>query len=221
MARKQKRVASAERRLQILRVARRLFARQGFRGTTTRQIADEARVNEAIIFRHFRRKDDLYWAVLDEASRARKSREGLEEAFNSGAGSGASRRRSDEEIFSSIAEGILRRSREKPELTRLLLFSALERHSLSQRFFRTYIASYWDVLARYIRQRMRSGAFRQMNPLLAARSFVGMAGHYALMQNLFGAKAYHHENDRLVCRTMAQIWLGGIQAKKFAPRSQK
>lgn len=214
MVKKRKRVASADRKLQILRVARRLFARQGFRGTTTRQIADDANVNEAIIFRHFPRKDDLYWAVLDEISRARKGKQELEQAFAHSTQPGSSGRSDDEEIFTSIAEGILRRSRENPDLGRLLLFSALERHSLSQRFFKTYIAAYWDMLTKYIRGRMRSGEFRHLNPLLAARTFVGMVSQYHMMQDLFGAKRYHRHDDRFVCRTMAEIWLGGVKSAR-------
>ena len=41
-----------QRHKQILAVAAELFARQGFHGTTTRQIAEQAQVNEAILFRH-------------------------------------------------------------------------------------------------------------------------------------------------------------------------
>jgi len=221
MTKRRKRVASADRRLQILRVARRLFARQGFKSTTTRQIAEGARVNEAIIFRHFKRKDDLYWAVLDEISRARRGREELQDTVAASTRPGSKRNADDEKIFTAIAEGILRRSRENPELGRLLLFSALERHSLSQRFFQTYIAAYWDLLANYIRGRMRSGDFRPMNPLLAARSFIGMVSHYHLLQDLFGAKKYHQHDDRLVCRTMAQIWLGGVQRSSSGTRKSK
>jgi AcrR family transcriptional regulator len=55
-----------DRREQIMDAATELFALQGFRGTATRQIADTARVNEAIIFRHFGRKEGLYWAVIEQ-----------------------------------------------------------------------------------------------------------------------------------------------------------
>ena len=78
MATKRKRVSAADRRDQILSVARELFAKQGFRGTTTRQIADQAQVNEAILFRHFRSKEALYWAVLDHLSRQRNNRGNLQ-----------------------------------------------------------------------------------------------------------------------------------------------
>jgi AcrR family transcriptional regulator len=53
MATAQVRVPAATRREQILEVSTRLFAQQGYSGTTTRQLALAAGVNEALLFRHF------------------------------------------------------------------------------------------------------------------------------------------------------------------------
>src|SRR5215470_219425 len=78
MAAKLTRVSSVDRRAQIIGIAERLFARKGFKGTTTREIADRARVNEAIIFRHFPHKEDLYWAVVDSKCGLAKGRKDLE-----------------------------------------------------------------------------------------------------------------------------------------------
>jgi AcrR family transcriptional regulator len=46
-------------RQRILEAAERVFARDGFQGATTREIAREAGVNEVTLFRHFRTRDDL------------------------------------------------------------------------------------------------------------------------------------------------------------------
>src|ERR687883_1828091 len=59
------RMAAEDRRPQIVDVAMRLFSERGFRGTTTKEIAQAAGVSEAIIFRHFATKDDLYAAIID------------------------------------------------------------------------------------------------------------------------------------------------------------
>jgi AcrR family transcriptional regulator len=40
-------------RSRILAAAREIFALKGTRGTTTREVADRAGVNEATLFRHF------------------------------------------------------------------------------------------------------------------------------------------------------------------------
>lgn len=48
-----------ERREELLRAAARVYARHGYRGSTTRRIANEAGVNEITIFRQFGTKDTL------------------------------------------------------------------------------------------------------------------------------------------------------------------
>src|SRR5713226_1005867 len=59
------RMAGGERRLQILRVAMRLFSQRGFGGATTKEIAMAAGVSEAMVFRHFATKKELCSAILD------------------------------------------------------------------------------------------------------------------------------------------------------------
>lgn len=48
----------------LLRAAVKVFAETGTRGATTRRIAQEAKVNEVTLFRHFKSKDDLLKAAL-------------------------------------------------------------------------------------------------------------------------------------------------------------
>jgi len=59
-----KRMAGTERRTQIIAAARRVFSRQGYDGAKTLQIAREANVSEALVYRHFPSKLALYRAVL-------------------------------------------------------------------------------------------------------------------------------------------------------------
>lgn len=55
-----RRLPAHERRRQILLAAIRVFARGGLHGTTTRAIAAEADVAEALLYRHFESKEDLF-----------------------------------------------------------------------------------------------------------------------------------------------------------------
>jgi AcrR family transcriptional regulator len=48
----------------LLRAAIKIFAETGSRGATTRRIAQEAKVNEVTLFRHFKSKDDLLRCAL-------------------------------------------------------------------------------------------------------------------------------------------------------------
>lgn len=199
------RVPAEDRREQILNVAMALFARRGFEGTTTRQIAEMARVNEAIIFRHFPTKEDLYWAIIRrKCSHAGRTRM-IEERIAAGG--------SDLEIFSSIAQRMLARTRVDENITRLLLFTALERHELSHEFFQNFVAQQYEALARYIRRRVAEGAFRSIDPTLAARGFLGMVIYYYLVQELSGGKRQSGCDPASAGQTLAELWLRGVVAE--------
>ncbi|MBO0735265.1 MAG: TetR/AcrR family transcriptional regulator [Alphaproteobacteria bacterium] len=58
------RLDSDERRKAIVAAAVPLFARKGFAGTTTRELAEAAGISEALLFRHFPSKRQLYSEIL-------------------------------------------------------------------------------------------------------------------------------------------------------------
>lgn len=61
---KKTRISSEKRRGLIIEAARHLFSEKGFHGVTTRELAEEAGVSEALIFRHFPSKEAIYKAML-------------------------------------------------------------------------------------------------------------------------------------------------------------
>ncbi|MFI7707475.1 TetR/AcrR family transcriptional regulator [Nonomuraea sp. NPDC049480] len=62
-----RRLRRAERREQILDAATRAFARAGYAGTGLDDVAAEAELTRAMLYRHFESKADLYRAALDRA----------------------------------------------------------------------------------------------------------------------------------------------------------
>jgi TetR/AcrR family transcriptional regulator len=190
-----------------------LFSRRGFRGTTTREIAAQAGVNEAILFRHFPHKDKLYWAVLESKCRGARGRRELARRLRSCS--------DPREALASVAEEILRRNMEDPARSRLFFYSALEHHRLSRRLFRTHFARYHEVLADYIRAQIREGRFRPVHPLLAARGFLGMVFHHFQIQELFGEQFYRKFDLREVSQALADLWLEGVRVNGRAPRLRR
>ncbi len=63
-------MTSAERREQLIGVARSLFANRGFEGTSVEEIAAKAQVSKPIVYEHFGGKEGLYAVVVDREVRA-------------------------------------------------------------------------------------------------------------------------------------------------------
>ncbi len=202
------RMSGEDRRRQIIDVAIRLFSQKGFRGTTTREIALAAGVNEAIIFRHFATKHDLYSAIIDQIACSDEA-QAIETLVNE-----AIRQRDDRRIFETIALHILEYHERDDSLMRLIFYSALEGHELCDIFFRNQVSRRHRMIADYIKQRIAEGAFRRVDPLTTARAFFGMVLYHAQLKALYarqhGAGSLDISN-RQAAERFADLFLGSLK----------
>lgn len=212
------RLSAAERRSHIVRAAMDLFARKGFDGTTTKEIALASGVTEAIIFRHFATKEDLYSAIIDYQMKEKRLQ--IQAALDE-----AATRRDDRAFFIRLAEAILDHYSEDPCLMRLMLYSALEGHRLSQMVYETHAAEMFEYLTHYISRRIKEGAFRAIHPRAAVRAFVGMVVHHALVRELFDPQQKLLKlSNRQAATLFADIFLGGVlssEASSGRPLSRR
>lgn len=196
------RLSGEERRRQIVEAAIDLFSRKGFRGTTTREIAEAAAISEAMIFKHFTTKQELYSAIIEAKS---ETEELLARAAK------AASRKDDQGVFRSVGLKMMEQTERDPSLMRLLLFSALEGHELSDIFFESRVKRLHEFLSSYIRTRIEEGGFRPVDSLVAARGFIGMTVHYLLIHELFGVKRPPRSSPQDVVQTFVSIFLKGIE----------
>lgn len=205
------RMKGDKRREQILQTAVDLFSQRGFKGTTTKEIARAAGVSEAMVFRHFATKDELYGAILDNKSCADgvhrfpwEANEKLKRAIE---------QNDDFAVFYNIAVDALDKHQADVGFMRLLFYSALEEHELAERFFRDFIETIYEFIGGYISQRQKDGAFRELNPRIAVRSFLGMLIHHSLNNILWDKqRVILNISNEEAARNFAEILLGGIQA---------
>ena len=199
-------MAGDERREQILQIAMRLFSENGFRGTTTKKIAAEAGISEAMVFRHFANKDELYSAILDHKA----CDEGFDDPFEKIAEELAAK--DDFGVFYGMAINALKHHRKDPNFIRLLLFSALEGHELAKMFFESYVAGAYEFLSEYIRMRQKDGAFREIEPRVVVRAYHGMVIHHSLSNTLWDTEQKILQiSDEDAAREFATILLNGIK----------
>jgi AcrR family transcriptional regulator len=193
---------SPQRRQQIIQVAKDLFSRKGFEGTTTREISKAAGVSEAIIFRHFQTKEDLYAAIIDFTIRdySLKFYSEIEHAMQS---------RDDVAVFEGVAFKILETHRREPSLLRLLLYSGLEGHKLSHLFMETQVRPAYEWLGNYIARRTADNAFKKNDPVVLVRAFLGMVSHHSLIRVIF-KDPFLQKTNKEMAREFAQLFLRGV-----------
>lgn len=200
------RMSGDERRKQIVRVAIELFSQRGFSGTTTKEIARAAGVSEAIIFRHFANKEELYSAILDTKACSRQFQHPFEELDEK------TQAKDDFGVFYTMALNALNHQSEDSDFLRLMLHSALEEHDLARMFFETFIEDVYSYLGAYIGKRQADGAFRQVEPRIVVRAFIGMFVHQSLNNILWDKeqKLLKMSNEE-AARNFAEILLDGIK----------
>ena len=196
------RVAGEERRRQIIEAATTLFSRKGFRGTTTREIARAVGVSEAMLFKHFATKEELYAAIIEVKSHVVQLMDTV---------LGAAERGDDAEVLRTLAREMIARTRADPTLMRLTFFSALEGHALSDMMFRSRVQQLDDFLSRYIARRIAAGVFRAVDPLQAAWNFSGMVAYHVQRQELFGQKPPRHLTSDRAVEEIVQLFLNGVR----------
>ncbi|HEX8709664.1 MAG TPA: TetR/AcrR family transcriptional regulator [Pyrinomonadaceae bacterium] len=203
------RMAGEERRQQIVRIAMNLFSRRGFRGTTTREIAQAAGISEAMVFRHFATKKELYTAILDSKACAggmtdicRQVKDTTEQSINCD---------DDRAVFESLARAILSHHESDEEFLRLLLYSALEGHELHEMFWDRNVREMATLLRGYISERQKAGTIRGVDTTVAGRAFIGMLIYHSLVNLLFdkGHSLLDIPSER-AAREFTDILLRGI-----------
>ncbi len=214
------RLSCEQRRRQLIEVATHLFSRKGFTGTTTKEIARAARVNEAVIFHHFATKDELYTAILDQKASEVFGSEWLAELHK------YAERRDDVGLFREIATKKLAHHCNDHDFLRLMFYSSLEGHGLAHTFLERQVRPVHDFLCSYIARRQREGAFRKLSPVAVVSAFIGMVNQHLIVNTFFPNWKLDITDEEAVTNFTVLI-LDGLRPKgatrraPLAPRARK
>ena len=174
------RLPADKRREQLIHVAVDLFSRKGFKGTTTKEIATAAGVTEAIIFRHFQTKEDLYTAIIDHKIYSPEAAgwiAGLQSAMD---------RDNDEAVIRELITAVIATHRIDPRFERVMIYAALEGNEIALMYMRQVTACIVDQFRCYFSRRQKQGSLSAVSPDAALMAIVGMAKHYALNKYVHG-----------------------------------
>ena len=196
-----KHLTSEERRKRIVRGAMEAFARSGFKGTRSRDLAAAAGVSEALIYKHFPNKRAIQKAIIEE--RIRQTGEFLSPEL---------RRAPLEKALPAMAARILQLSERDPHFMRLLYFAGLEGEPLAPMFFKRRVSSTVGEVADLYRLWARRGWVRKsVDPLLFAWSFMGCVYQLAAARHIFGVRRVSIRSGD-VATMVAAIFLQGVRS---------
>jgi AcrR family transcriptional regulator len=182
-------------RAKILAAARELFERNGTRGTTTREVAEKAGVNEATLFRHFGSKRALLDAMREQACGSEQFRSIL--AALPGTDFAADLR----EIAYHVTEHMLAK--------RAMMCVSLAEDAAGTDDVPEFRgpAQIKSDLASYFTAQAQAGAFRG-DPALAARVLLGILFSYVVGRKLWNSAV----PDRATLDGIVDIFLNGVRS---------
>jgi AcrR family transcriptional regulator len=186
----------------ILQAAQRLFAQRGYGGTTTRDLAQAAGVAEGTLFRHFENKK----AILVEVAT-----QGWVEILTD-----LLTELSEMANYKAVAQVMRKRMlnfRKNTDMMRVCFMEAQFHPELREQIQTQVIGKMTDVAEAFFQTAMDRGIYRQMNPRVVARIFLGMFTVAGFSQGTLGDDVGSIQSMQELAEGLADIFLNGVLEK--------
>lgn len=195
------RVVSKEEETQakILKAAQKLFAKNGYGATTTKELAKAAGVAEGTLFRHFENKK----AILVEVAT-----QGWTEILTD-----LLTELSEMASYKAVAQVMRKRMlslRTNSDMLRVCFMEAQFHPELRDRIQTEVIEKMTDVAEAFFQTAMERGEYRPMNARVVARIFLGMFTVAGFSQSTLTSDPNSHIELKEMAETLADIFLNGV-----------
>ena len=195
--------SEAQTRDRILQAAQRLFASQGFDGTTTRDLAQAAGVAEGTLFRHFANKK----AILVEVAT-----NGWVEILTD-----LLTELSEMGSYKAVAQVMRRRMwnmRKNVDMMRVCFMEVQFHQDLRDRIQTEVIDKMTDVAEAFFQTAMDKGIYRRMDAKLVAKVFLGMFAIAGFSDNTLIEPNASPQEMQQMAEGLADIFLNGVLVKE-------
>jgi len=196
-------LSSSERRAQILGEATRVFAQRGFEGTTSAALARSCGVSEALLYKLFQTKKQLFTAMIEHKLASWEPLRVDPET-----------ERPLLEILTRLVRQVFERVAADPDFVRLLRYSELQESEFKRTFHEARGRRLVDELSALFAHRAEQGELRaDLDPTLSATSFLCSTWHYAAGVKVFGhGDLYPDADDEQVAQFIASLYARGLAA---------
>jgi AcrR family transcriptional regulator len=187
--------------VRIIEAAVQLFARQGYKGTSTREIAHLAEVNEATLFRCFGRKADLFWAAAESRLNRLKLGRELQQSLAADLDPAI--------VVPMLVTFVVENMSQHPELMRLLYVAGFELPG-ADRMFREHLGPIFDAVNAYFGRCAARGVIYDLEPTIATLGLAGAVSAHQNLHHLFTGRDLPW-NARDAAPAYSQFWLNALR----------
>jgi AcrR family transcriptional regulator len=195
--------SEAQTRTKILQAAQRLFAAQGFEGTTTRDLAQSAGIAEGTLFRHFANKKAILVEVATNGW-VDILTDLLTELSEMGS-------------YKAIAQVMRRRMwnlRKNADIMRVCFMEVQFHPDLRDRIQTEVIDKMTAVAEAFFQTAIDKGIYRQMDAKLGAKVFLGLFAIAGFSDNTLIEPNASPQEMQKMAEGLADIFLNGVLAKE-------
>jgi len=206
--------AEGDTRSAIMAAARHVFAERGLSGASMREVAEAAKINNAMIYYHFKDKDHLYRSVLNDSFSS------LHDIWNDPVfASKVPVRRKIEKYV----ECYIQFQQDNEDLRRIMAMDFAGSGGKISWICEKIFADNFARLAGLFREGMRNGELEKVDPFIVVSSLIGVIVHNFIMQPM--AEHAHGKRVNLSPKKFGAFVTGllfnGLSMKKQNARNKQ
>ena len=190
---------SSERTARIVQAAAQLFARQGYHGTSTREIARLADISENTLFRHFEHKEDIFWSSLQAAFSGLRLRKELLD--------GIADCRAPEIVLPQILSLLVETVTFRPQLLCLIAVALIELRWKAEAICHEQLSPIFTAFNHYLAKNIENGRIRNLDPRMITSALAMTVMVHPELSRLVTGTPPPHADSRDAVRAYTKFWL--------------
>jgi AcrR family transcriptional regulator len=192
----------------IVEASVRLFSNQGFNGTSTREIARLADVNESSLFRYFPTKQDLFWAALQSCLDGLRLRKELK--------TGLAQVGDPAIVVPLIVELMVETATYHPEVINLLGISLLELRPGGELVWRQQLGPIFQTVVAYLENCVNDGSVRSLDISVSTIALCAVVLSHQRMHRLLTGSPSSYANTGEAIAAYSNYWLAVLLPESSA-----
>ena len=183
----------------IIHAAAQLFARQGYHGTSTREIARIAEVSENTLFRQFEHKEEIFWAALRSRLSGLRLRRDLLESIAQSA--------EPDVVLPQLLTQLVDTAFLKPDLFRLVAVGLIELNWKTKAVCYEYLSPIFSTVYGYLAMNIEIGRLRRVNPSMLTAALTTVVMVHPEFSRFIAGAAPPYIDSREAIQAYTKFWL--------------